>query len=192
MFSRVCVKLAGVALVVSHGLASPAIAEEYAVDPAHAGVNFKISHLGLSWVQGRFDEFSGDFTIDASAPDKCSFALKINPGSVDTNNQKRDEHLRGPDFFNANQFPAMSFKSTSVRPLKNGYEVTGDFTLHGVTKPVSFELVGGRTAEFPKGVQRTGFSADFSLKRSDFGITKFTPGVGDKIYVSVSFEGTRK
>jgi polyisoprenoid-binding protein YceI len=192
MSSRVCVKLAGAALAVLLGLASPVIAEEYAVDPAHAGVNFKISHLGLSWVQGRFDEFSGDFTIDSAAPDKCSFALKINPASVDTNNQKRDEHLRGPDFFNANQFPAMSFKSTSVRPAKSGYEVTGDFTLHGVTKPVTFELIGGRTAEFPKGVHRTGFSAEFSLKRSDFGITKFTPAVGDKIYVAVSFEGTQK
>ena len=84
----------------------------------------------------------------------------------------------------------MTFKSTAVHPVKGGYEVTGDFTMHGVTKPMTLELVGGRTAEFPKGVTRTGYSAEFVLKRTDFGIDKFLPGVGDKIYVAVSFEGT--
>jgi polyisoprenoid-binding protein YceI len=192
MFRRVCVTMAGLALAAALGLASPVRADEYAVDPVHSGVNFKISHLGLSWIQGRFDEFNGKFTIDPITPEKCAFALSINPASIDTNNQKRDEHLRSPDFLNANQFPAMSFKSTSVRALKNGYEVAGDFTMHGVTKPMTFELIGGHTAEFPKGVSRTGFSAEFLLKRSDFGITKFMPAVGEKIYVAVSFEGTRK
>jgi polyisoprenoid-binding protein YceI len=167
-------------------------ADDYAVDAMHAGVNFKISHLGLSWVYGRFNDFSGTFTIDAADPAKCSFNLSIKTESVDTNNMKRDEHLRSPDFFNAKQFPVITFKSTAVKPLKDGYQVTGDLTLHGVTKSVSFALLGGRKAEFPKGVQRTGFSTELTIKRSEFGIDKGTDAVGDEVPISISFEGTKK
>jgi len=167
-------------------------AESYTVDGMHAGVNFKISHLGLSWVYGRFDEFSGAFTVDPEDAASCAFELTINADSVDTNSKKRDDHLRSPDFFNSKQFPAITFKSTSVKPTKGGYEVTGDFTMHGVTKPLTFTLIGGRHAEFPKGVQRTGFATEFVIKRSDFGIEKFSEAVGDKVFVAISFEGTKK
>jgi polyisoprenoid-binding protein YceI len=192
MSHRVCLKIALAALAALIGTGSPAMAQDYAVDGAHAGISFKIAHMGLSWIQGRFDEFSGQFTIDAANPEKSSFKLDINPASIDTNNQKRDEHLRSPDFLNVRQFPAMKFKSTSVRPINGGYSVTGDFTMHGVTKPVTFELLGGRTQEMPKGVQRTGFSSEFALKRADFGVGQVTPMLGEKIYATVSFEGTRK
>ncbi len=167
-------------------------ADEFAVDPMHSGVNFKISHLGLSWIHGRFDNYSGSFTLDGADPGKSSFTLTIKTESIDTNNSKRDDHLRSPDFFNAKQFPAITFKSTAVKPAKDGYEVTGDLTLHGVTKPVTFTLLGGRKAEFPKGVQRTGFSTELVLKRSEFGMTKFGEMLGDDVHVAVSFEGTKK
>jgi len=192
MSHRFCLRIALAALATLLATVSPVLAEEYAVDPAHSGISFKISHLGLSWIQGRFDEFGGQFTVDTANPEKTSFALSINPASIDTNNQKRDEHLRSPDFLNVRQFPAMKFKSTSVRPINGGYSVTGDFTMHGVTKPVTFELLGGRTQEMPKGVQRTGFSSEFALKRADFGVGQVTPMLGEKIYATVSFEGTRK
>ncbi len=167
-------------------------ADEYTVDPMHSGVNFKISHLGLSWIHGRFDNYSGSFTLDLADPAKCSFGLTIKAESIDTNNAKRDEHLRSPDFFNAKQFPAITFKSTSVKPVKDGYAVTGDLTLHGVTKPVTLTLLGGRKAEFPKGVQRTGFSTELVLKRSEFGMVKFGEALGDDVHIAVSFEGTKK
>jgi len=166
-------------------------ADDYAVDTAHAGVNFKISHLGLAWIHGRFNDFSGNFTIDEDAG-KCSFGLTIKADSIDTNNAKRDDHLRSPDFFNVKQFPALTFKSTAVKAITNGYEVTGDFTLHGVTKPLTFALVGGRKAEFPKGMQRTGFSTELIVKRSEFGMTKFNEALGDEVLVAISFEGTKK
>src|SRR5438045_581123 len=118
--------------------AASAGADNYAVDGMHAGVSFKISHLGLSWTYGRFNEMSGDFTLDPADPSKSSFNLSIQVNSVDTNNKKRDDHLKSPDFFNVKQFPAITFKSTSVKPVKDGYQVTGDLTLHGVTKPVTF------------------------------------------------------
>jgi polyisoprenoid-binding protein YceI len=172
--------------------AAPArAADEYAVDPMHTGVNFKIAHLGLSWTYGRFNDFSGSFAIDPDLA-KCSFSLTIQAESIDTNNAKRDEHLRSPDFFNAKQFPRITFQSTAVKAIKDGYEVTGDLTLHGVTRSVTFPLVGGRKAEFPKRVERTGFSAEWVLKRSDFGMTKFIEAVGDEVHIAVSFEGTKK
>ncbi len=118
--------------------------------------------------------------------------MTIKPESFDTNNKARDEHLRGADFFDVKKFPSMEFKSTSVRPVKDGYSVTGDFTLRGMTKPVSFTLKGGKKGEFPKGVQRTGFSTEFTLKRSEFGMDKFTDAIGDEVHVAISFQGMKK
>src|SRR5262249_12086095 len=147
-----------------------------------------------SSIPGRFNQLSGDFSIDPDDPNKCSFTMNINTESVDTNNPKRDAHLRSPDFFNAKQFPVISFKSTGVKAVANGYEVTGDLTMHGVTKPISVVLTGGRKAEFPPGVPRTGFSTDLTLKRSDFGVgaEKFAGALGDDVSIAVSFEGTKK
>ena len=165
--------------------------EEYSIDPAHTAVGFKISHLGLSWTYGRFNDVAGTFVLDSEAG-KCSFNVTIKVASIDTGNQKRDEHLRGEDFFAEKKFPTMSFKSTSVKAVKDGYQVTGDFTLRGVTRSITFTLVGGRTVEFPRGVKRTGFSTELTLKRSDFGMDRFKDAVGDEVYIAISFEGTKK
>ena len=172
--------------------AGTAAADDYTVDGMHTAVTFKVSHLGLSWTYGRFNDVTGSFSIDPNDASKASFNLNIKAESVDTGNAKRDEHLRSPDFFNVKQFPALSFKSTAVKPIKDGYEVTGDLTLHGVTKPVSFALVGGRKVEFPKGVQRTGYSTELSLKRADFGMDKMTEAIGNDVFIAISFEGTKK
>jgi polyisoprenoid-binding protein YceI len=183
---------AAVAASVLLAIDTAASADDFVIDTAHSGVNFKISHLGLAYVHGRFDSFSGKFTIDSSDPAKSSFALNIKPETVDTNNMGRDTHLRGPDFFNVKQYPVISFTSTSVKPSEEGYEVTGELTLHGATKPVTFSLKGGKSAEFPAGVKRTGYSTELVLKRSEFGVGKPMPALGDDIFVSISFEGTKK
>jgi polyisoprenoid-binding protein YceI len=177
-------------LVVGSG--RTATADDYVIDAVHSGVTFQISHMGLSWIHGRFNDFGGKFTIDSSDPAKSSFSLDIKPDSIDTNNSKRDDHLKAPDFFNVKQFPALKFNSTAVKPIEGGFEVTGDLTMHGETKPVTFSLKGGRSAEYPKGVQRTGYSTQLVIKRSDFGVGKPTPGLGDDVYVAISFEGTKK
>jgi polyisoprenoid-binding protein YceI len=166
-------------------------ADEYTVDAAHSGINFKISHLGLSWVFGRFNDFSGSFVLDADAS-KNAFSLNIKTDSVDTNNKKRDDHLRGPDFFNSAQFPSIAFKSTAVKAIENGFQVTGDFTMHGVTKSITLNLVGGMIREFPKKVQRTGFTTELVVNRSDYGMDKFKDAIGDQVHITVSFEGTKK
>jgi polyisoprenoid-binding protein YceI len=182
------------ALFTLLGLGEFATGDDYIIDAAHSGVTFQISHLNLSYVHGRFNTFSGSFTLDSSDPARSSFKLDIKTDSVDTNNTGRDNHLRSPDFFNAKQFPAIKFQSTSVKPIDGGYEVTGDLNLHGETKPVTFSLKGGRSAEFPKGTQRTGFSTELMLKRSDFGVgnPRMAAVLGDDVQVSISFEATRK
>ena len=182
------------------GFTRPArAADEYTVDPVHTSVYFKISHFGFAYVFGRFNDVSGNFTIDANDPGRCTFDLKIAAASVDTHNDKRDEHLRSPDFFNVKQFPVISFKSTSVKVVPNGYDVTGDLAMHGVTRPVSFTLTGGRKGQFPPGVTRTGFSTELNLKRSDFGMERMSQAgrdkiapVGDEVRVAIGMEGTKK
>jgi polyisoprenoid-binding protein YceI len=181
------------ALSVVTGVGSVSRADDYVIDAAHSGVTFQISHMGVSYIPGRFNEFSGNFTIDTSDPAKSSFSLTIKTESVDTNNSKRDEHLRAPDFFNAKQFPTITFASTAVKAVEGGYEVTGDLTMHGETKPITFSLKGGKTAEFPPKVIRTGFtSPQIVIKRTDFGVGKPMPVLGDDVYIAVSFEGTKK
>jgi polyisoprenoid-binding protein YceI len=192
MWMRNFVMALGMSLALAWFASAARAAENYEIDGMHSGVTFKISHVGLSWVFGRFNDFSGNFTLDPANPASNSFAMTIKTESIDTNNRKRDEHLASPDFFNVKQFPAIAFQSTSVKPTNDGYEVAGDLTMHGATKPVTFTLKGGRSAEFPKGVRRTGFATQVVLKRSDFGIDKFADMLGDDVYVEVSFEGTVK
>jgi polyisoprenoid-binding protein YceI len=173
------------------GLGMAATGDDYSIDTAHSAIVFKVSHSDINYVYGRFNQFSGNFSIDPSDPSKTSFIMTINPESIDTNSTKRDGHLRSPDFFNTKQFPEMKFTSTAVKPIEGGLEVTGNFTMHGETKPVTFNLMGGKTVQGKMGM-RTGYTANFALKRSDFGITKFSPMLGDDVHVSVSFQGVKK
>ena len=124
-----------------------AAADEYAYDAVHSSIGFKARHLDIIWIHGRFNEAEGKFSIDRENPAKSTFTLTIKADSVDTANVKRDEHLRQPDYFDTKQFPTIEFKSTSVKPVDGGYEVTGDFTMHGTTKPITFKLIGGEEKE---------------------------------------------
>lgn len=175
------------------GIGMVAAGDDYAIDPIHSGVTFRIRHLDISEVPGRFDRFQGRFTIDPSDPSKSSFQMTIEIDSVDTNNAARDGHLKGPDYFNARQYPTMEFVSTSVEPMAGGYRVAGNLTLHGETKPLSIELKGGKTVEM-KGQRRIGFTTEFMIKRTEFGIApKVGPGIlGDDVRVMIGLEGTRK
>jgi polyisoprenoid-binding protein YceI len=184
---RTFLAAAALALVA---IAAPARADDYAIDDAHSSVGFKIQHLGISWIQGRFDDISGAFTLDKD-PAKSSFMLTLKTDSIDTNNKNRDTHLKSPDFFNAKQYPTISFKSTSVKAVDGGYEVKGDMTMHGETKPITFTLKGGKEVDF-MGKKRTGFSTELTLKRFDFGMDKFKEALSDDVQVAVSFEGVKK
>lgn len=167
-------------------------AETYAVDPVHSSISFGISHAGISDIHGRFNDFSGMFVIDKDDPSKSTFALDIKVASVDTNNKLRDEHLRAPDYFNAKQFPTLSFKSTKVKATDAGYEVTGDLTLHGVTKPVTLTLKGGhKVVEFQK-IPRIGVTSAVTIKRSEFGMKTELGALGDDVHIIVGLEAAKE
>jgi polyisoprenoid-binding protein YceI len=191
MRRRLPISLAALALVVSLGLSARA-ADEYAYDGVHSSVSFKARHLDISWIHGRFNEVSGKFVIDRADPSKSTFELSVKVDSVDTGNAKRDEHLRQPDYFDTKQFPTIDFKSTSVKPIDGGFEVTGDFTMHGQTKSIVVVLKGGKEVEW-KGVKRVGFSTEIALKRSDYGFDPTQIGlIGDEALILIDCEGMRQ
>ncbi len=168
-------------------------ADEYAYDLVHSSVSFKARHLDISWIHGRFNEVDGKFSIDREDPTKSTFELTIKADSVDTANKARDEHLRQPDYFDTKQFPTIEFKSKSTKPIKGGYEVTGDFTMHGATKKITLVLMGGKEHEFKGGVKRVAFSTELKLKRSDYGFDKSAIGpIGDEAIIMIDCEGMRK
>lgn len=166
----------------------PTRADNYSIDAGHSSAVFKIGHLGISWIHGRFNQFEGTFTIDKGS---SSFAITIKTESIDTAIKKRDDHLRSPDFFNVKQYPLITFKSTGVKPVDGGYDVVGDLSMHGVTKSINLSIMGGKTAQM-KGTERIGFTAEGRVKRSDFGMDKMVGPVGDEVHITVSFEGVKK
>lgn len=167
-------------------------ADEYDYDLVHSSVSFKARHLDISWIHGRFNEVSGKFSLDREDPAKSTFQLTIKTDSVDTANAARDEHLRQPDYFDTKQFPTIEFKSTKTKPIDGGYEVTGDFTMHGTTKKVTLVLMGGKEHDFKK-VKRVAFSTELSLKRSDYGFDPKAIGpIGDEALIIIDCEGVRE
>lgn len=176
---------------------SAASAATFEIDPAHTSTVFSVSHLGYSYTYGMFREASGTVEFDKSNPAASQFRLAINAASLNTMNEKRDEHLRGADFFNVKQFPQITFESTSVEPAasadgKTLYNVTGTLTMHGVSREVTLpiELLG--EGDTPFNDYRAGFICQTTLKRSDFGMEFMVGPIGDSIGVTVSFEAVRK
>lgn len=167
-------------------------ADEYDYDLVHSSVSFKARHLDISWIHGRFNKVSGKFSLDRQDPSQSTFALTIQADSVDTANEARDEHLRQPDYFDTKQYPTIEFKSTNVKAIDGGYQVTGDFTMHGTTKEITFDLMGGKEQDF-RGTKRVGFSTELSLKRSDYNFDPTAIGpIGDKVLIMIDCEGVRK
>ncbi len=158
-------------------LASASVAETYKVDQAHSFVMFRAKRMGVVYVYGRFNDFSGTLTMSGDDISSGSLALEVRTESVDSGNERRDTHLRSPDFFNAKQLPVMSFSTTSLKGKGgNVYEVRGDLTLLGVTKEVIAEVEHvGTGKDRRSGKTMVGFDTTFVIQRSDFGM-KFMSG----------------
>jgi polyisoprenoid-binding protein YceI len=167
-------------------------ADPFDVDPVHSTILFRVKHMNASYAYGRFDSVAGKFLLDEQDPSKSSFDLTIKSASIDTANAMRDTHLKGPDFFNALQFPTITFKSKSVSKVAAGYAVSGDLTLKGVTKPAEVVLNVTGTGKGMKGETITGVEGSLVLKRSDFGMTYMVGPLGDEVRVTASLEGSRK
>ncbi|ATG58001.1 MULTISPECIES: YceI family protein [Pseudoalteromonas] len=180
------------ALVLS---ASAVNAAEYVIDTkgAHAFVNFKIKHLGYSWLHGRFNTFDGEFNYDAEKPNASQIMVNIDTTSLDSNHAERDKHLRGKDFLNVDKYPTATFKSTNITfNNDDSGKVTGDFTLHGVTKSITFEIDKIGEGQDPWGGYRVGFEGETSLKLSDYGINYNLGPASTHVDIGLFIEGIRK
>jgi len=192
-------RFAAVSLAVAL-LAPAARATTWEIDPAHTTVEFSIRHMTVSNVRGVFDKVSGTAVADQADLSKATIQATIETASVNTRNEKRDAHLRSPDFLDAEKFPTMTFKSKKIQQGPEGHwMVTGDLTLHGVTKEVVLDVEGPTpTIKDPMGSMRAGAHATAKLKRTDFGIvyskTLETGGLmlGDDIQVSIDVEAVQK
>lgn len=185
-------------LALAGTFAMPALAaDSYTIDPTHTYVHFEVDHLGMSRMRGRFDQVMGKFTLDQAAKsgsvDITIRTASITTGDNDKGNRprSRDEHLRSPDFFNVAEFPTMTFKSTKVT-FKGDVPATieGNFTLLGVTKPVTLTVENWKCGENPMSKKAMcGANATGTLKRSDFGMKYAVPAVGDEQKLWIEMEG---
>ena len=141
------------------------------IDPDHSLIEFRVAHMVVSKTSGRFTDYKGFVEMDADAKTFKAIEATINAASVDTNHDKRDAHLRNADFLDVTQYPTMTFTMKSYKMHGDGYTIVGDFTLRGVTKPVTLTGTFNGVAKDPWGNTRAGFSAEAKLNRKDFGMT---------------------
>jgi polyisoprenoid-binding protein YceI len=181
--------------VLSAPAAALAEAENYLIDTkgAHAAIQFRIQHLGFSWLVGRFDDFEGTFTYDAENPANSSVEVTIDTASVNSNHAERDKHLRDEDFLHVEKYPTARFVSTAYRPNGDGTgELTGDLTLHGVTRPVNIAVEEIGHGDDPWGGYRRGFAGNTKLKLADYGIDYDLGPASREVHLFLSVEGIRQ
>lgn len=170
-------------------------AADYVIDKEgqHAFINFRISHLGFSWLYGRFNDFDGSFSWDAAAPEQSSVQVSINTASVDSNHAERDKHLRSPDFLNVSAHPQARFVSTGVEMTgEDTAKVTGELTLNGVTRPVVLDARFMGEGQDPWGGYRAGFEGTTSLRLKDFDIAMDLGPASQEVELMLTIEGIRK
>lgn len=185
---------ASLALIAALFSAAPVIAADYVIDTdrAHASINFRIKHLGFSWLTGRFDKFKGTFAFDEANPDASKVKVEIDADSVNTNHAERDNHLRGKDFLDTAKFPTATFESTSVKVDGDKATIKGNLTLHGVTKEITIDAsrVGGGSD--PWGGQREGFTGTTTLPLKDFDINFNLGPASQAVDLTLEVEGVRQ
>lgn len=180
--------------VLTFGAAAHANVETYDLDKPHTQIIFSVEHLGFSRSYGKFLDYTGNFVFDRGNPAASSTEVSIKTASLDMGDEKWDEHLLGPDFFDAAQFPEMTFKSTKIEVTGDKTaKITGDLTLHGVTKPVTLDATFNKAEKHAFSNKFVaGFSAHTTINRSDFGINYGLPMVGDAVDIIIEVEGNRR
>ena len=187
--------LLATAITGSALIASVANAATYDIDNegAHASINFKIQHLGYSWLTGRFNDFDGSFEYDAAKPADSSINVTIDTTSIDSNHAERDKHLKGSDFLDVKKYPTATFKSTGFKSTGEGVgNMTGEFTLHGVTKTITIPVERLGEGNDPWGGYRAGFSGATILKLSDYGIDYNLGPASSTVEIELHVEGKRQ
>lgn len=167
----------------------------YQIDPAHSKVGFEIPHLVISSVEGRFNAFEGTLDLNEKF-EKSKVKFSVDISSIDTGNSKRDDHLKSPDFFDAGKYPKMTFESTEVKGTPEGFKLTGNLTIHGVTKPQTFEAKYTGSAKDGYGNEKAAFTAKKEISRKEYGLTwnnmvEAGPVVGDKVTIDLKIQAAK-
>jgi polyisoprenoid-binding protein YceI len=192
-------KLRLAALFAAALAATPLFAvDTYTIDKVHSDVSFRVRHF-VSKVRGNFTDFDGTIQIDQANPEASSVVFTIKTASINTNNEGRNKHLNSPDFFDTAKFPEISFQSTKIAPAgKDKYNVTGNFTMHGVTKEITLPVEFTGTAKDPRGSEKAGFELATTVNRKDYGINwnkALDNGsfmLSDEVAVTISLETVKK
>lgn len=190
-------QLLALSAIVGSVLAAPAVADDYVIDTEgqHAFIQFKIKHLGYSWLLGRFNDFEGKFSYDEANPGNASVEVTIDTASVDTNHAERDKHLRSDDFLNTGEYPEASFVSTRYVPDsddENEGTLYGNFTRNGVTKEIAIEVEQVGAGEDPWGGFRRGFEGEVDLTLADYNIDYNLGPEAKEVELYLSIEGVRQ
>ena len=182
------------ALVFFTAMQAQAAPETYSYDPLHTQVLFSVNHMGFTTVHGRFNKFDGGFTLDEKNPEKSTASITIDANSLDLASAVWNEHTQ-EKFLEPAKYPTILFKSTSIRRTGDKTALmTGNLTLHGVTKPITLNVTLNKIGDHPmmKGQYDAGFSISGTLKRSDYGMTAFIPLVGDDVALDIQVDGIRQ
>lgn len=168
-------------------------ATTYKIDKVHSSSLFRIKHLDTSYFHGRFNDMDGTITWNEADPSSSAITVEIKTSSVDTNNQGRDNHLKSADFFNAAQFPSLTFASTGLEKSGDStYKLSGNLTIHGVTRPLTVDLVKTGTGKNQRGRDLIGFETTFTIKRTDFDMNFMVGPVGEEVRITVSLEAAQQ
>ncbi len=178
--------------------AGPLAAAEYQIDASHSTIGFQVRHMAISKTNGNFEDYTGSFSFEPGKPETWSCEAVIQAASINTNNQKRDDHLRSDEFFDVAKFTTLTFRSTGVK-MENESEgiLLGDLTIHGVIRPVELHLEILGTVTDPWGDERAGFSASVKINRKDYGLSYnsvMEAGglvVGNEVKISLEIEGIK-
>ncbi|MEA1990469.1 MAG: YceI family protein [Pseudomonadota bacterium] len=184
--------LSAALLTVSNSAISAPV--NYAIDTKgmHASINFKVNHLGYSWLSGRFNQFSGEYQYDPDNLTNSKITVNIETKSVSTNHAERDKHLRSADFLNVSKHPKSSFVSTEISGTDDNMQVKGNFTLNGVTKPIIIQASKVGEGKDPWGGYRSGFMGTTEIKLADYNITKDLGPASANVRLELHIEGTKK
>jgi polyisoprenoid-binding protein YceI len=165
-----------------------------AVDPVHSSMVFRVKHMDAAYFYGRFNKIAGEIDLDDKNPSGGTVVIEIDAESIDTNDAGRDRHLKGPDFFSVKEFPKLTFKSKSVAKKGQEWEVAGDLTMHGATKPLTVLVKPTGSIDDPRTGPKVGFETEFTIKRSDFGMTYGVDkkALGDEVKVMLAVEAGPK
>jgi polyisoprenoid-binding protein YceI len=169
-----------------------AMAAEYKLDPTHSFINFKVSHLGYSWLLGRFNKLSGELSFDPANPEASKISVLIDTTSLDSNHSERNIHLKGEEYLDVKTYPEAKFVSTSYRGGEQGGILSGKLTLHGVTQDLKFDIKKVGEGDDPWGGYRAGFEGTITIKRTDFGMESNLGPLANDVYLDLFIEGVRR